>query len=53
VRDSPAVVGSEGQGFYRLDPGSVEVPEREIGEAEAELADVERVLARTSACADL
>jgi hypothetical protein len=46
VRDSPAVVGGEGQGFYRLDPESVEAITREAGEAEAELADVERVLAR-------
>lgn len=46
IRDSPAVVGAEGQGFYRLDPQTVEEVAREIGEVEAELADVERVLAR-------
>jgi hypothetical protein len=46
VRDSPAVLGGEGQGLYRLDPGSVEAVEREVGETEAELADVEQVLAR-------
>lgn len=46
VRDSPAVVGAEGQGLYRLDPSSVDRVDQDIVEVEAELADAERRVAR-------
>jgi len=46
VRESPAVVRGEGQGFYRLDLGSVQRVEQELAEAEAELADIEGQIAR-------
>jgi hypothetical protein len=46
VRESPAVVRGEEQGFYRLDPASVQRIEQELGEAEAELADIEGQIAR-------
>src|ERR1700722_12123733 len=46
VRDSPAVVGAEGQGLYRLDPSSVDRVDQDIGEVKAELADAERRVTR-------
>jgi DNA repair exonuclease SbcCD ATPase subunit len=46
VRDSPAVVRGSRQGYYRLDPSRRKVVAREIGEAEAELADIEVSLSR-------
>ena len=46
VRDSPAVVRGTRQGYYRLDPARRAVVAQEIGEAEAELADIEASLAR-------
>lgn len=42
VRDSPAVLRGTAQGYYCLDPTSRERVTKMIGEAEAELADVQR-----------
>lgn len=49
IRDSPAVVRDSSQGFYALDPTSVDRVSQAIAEAEAELADVERSLERAYA----
>ncbi len=46
IRDSPAVVRGSAQGFYRLDPSSVERVSQAIGEAQAELADVSQSIER-------
>jgi hypothetical protein len=46
IRDSPAVVRGSAQGFYRLDPSSVERVGQQIGEARAELADVQQSIER-------
>jgi septal ring factor EnvC (AmiA/AmiB activator) len=46
VRDSPAVVRGQTQGYYRLDPTSVDAVARDLAEAEAELADLEQSLQR-------
>jgi hypothetical protein len=48
-RDSPAVVRGSGQGFYRLDPTSVQQVAQAITEAQAELADVQRSIERAYA----
>jgi hypothetical protein len=42
VRDSPAVTRGSQQGYYRLDPSSVERIEQAMDELKAELADVQR-----------
>lgn len=46
IRDSPAVVRGSAQGFYRLDPSSTERVGQAIGEARAELADVQQSIDR-------
>jgi phage shock protein A len=46
VRDSPAVVRGQTQGYYRLDPTRVDAVARDLAEAEAELADLEQSLQR-------
>jgi hypothetical protein len=46
VRDSPAVVRGQTQGYYRLDPTRVDAVARDLAEAEAELADLEQSLHR-------
>ena len=52
IRDSPAVVRGERQGFYRLDPSAVDAAARELREIEAEMADVEQSLQRARAAND-
>jgi septal ring factor EnvC (AmiA/AmiB activator) len=49
IRDSPAVRRGSAQGRYRLDPESLETIAQQIAETQAELADVERSIARTDA----
>jgi hypothetical protein len=49
IRDSPAVVRGSAQGFYRLDPTSVERVEQARNEIQAELTDVERSIERAYA----
>ena len=46
VRDSPAVVRGSRAGFYRLDPAAVARADRDVGEAQAELSDLEDQLRR-------
>lgn len=46
IRDSPAVVRGSAQGFYRLDPSSIDRVNQAIGEAHAELADVQQSIER-------
>lgn len=46
IRDSPAVVRGSTQGFYRLDPTSIERVGQVIEEARAELADVQQSIDR-------
>lgn len=46
IRDSPAVTRGSSQGFYALDPTSVDRLSQAIAEAQAELADVERSIER-------
>ena len=49
IRDSPAVLRGSAQGFYRLDPASIQRATQAIAEVEAELIDVERSIDRTYA----
>lgn len=49
IRDSPAVTRGSSQGFYALDPASVERIGQAVGEAQAELADVEHSIERAYA----
>ena len=42
IRDSPAVIRGTRQGYYRLDLASTASVTQQLGEVEAELADVER-----------
>ena len=42
IRDSPAVARGSRQGYYKLDPDSAAPLEQQLGEVQAELADVER-----------
>jgi hypothetical protein len=46
IRDSPAVVRGSAQGFYRLDPSSIDRVGQAIGEARAELTDVQQSIER-------
>jgi hypothetical protein len=46
VRDSPAVVRGQRQGFYRLDRGRQDVVAVELAEAQAEMVDLEQSLQR-------
>jgi hypothetical protein len=46
IRDSPAVVRGSTQGFYRLDPSSIDRVNQAIGEAHAELTDVQQSINR-------
>jgi hypothetical protein len=46
VRDSPAVVRGQNQGFYRLDPTRKEAVARDVAEARAEITDLEQSLQR-------
>lgn len=52
MRDSPAVRRGSTQGLYRLDPNSLETIAQQIAETQAELADVEKSIARTRASAE-
>jgi hypothetical protein len=49
VRDSPAVVHGQTQGFYRLDPTRTGAVARDLSEAQAEMADLEQSLQRARA----
>jgi hypothetical protein len=49
IRDSPAVVRGSTQGHYRLNPGSLDGVAQQIGEIQAELADVEQSIERAYA----
>lgn len=51
MRDSPAVIRGSKQGHYRLDPSSRDDLAQQIGEAQAELADVEQLISRAYASA--
>jgi chromosome segregation ATPase len=46
IRDSPAVVRGTRQGYYRLDSGSLARVTQQLGETEAEFADVEHSVER-------
>jgi hypothetical protein len=46
IRDSPAVTRGSSQGFYALDPTSVDRISQAMAEAQAELADVEQSIER-------
>jgi hypothetical protein len=52
VRDSPAVVRGQTQGFYRLDPTRMDAVAHDLAEARAELADLEQSLQRARAHSD-
>jgi len=49
VRDSPAVVHGQTQGFYRLDPTRMDAVAHDLAEARAEMADLEQSLRRARA----
>jgi hypothetical protein len=49
IRDSPAVIRGSTQGHYMLDPGSLDGITQQIGETQAELADIEQSIARAYA----
>jgi hypothetical protein len=49
MRDSPAVIRGSKQGHYRLDPSSRDKVAQQIGETQAELADVEQSISKAYA----
>jgi hypothetical protein len=49
IRDSPAVIRGSSQGFYALDPTSVDRVGQAIAEVQAELADLEQSIDRAYA----
>jgi hypothetical protein len=52
IRDSPAVIRGSRQGYYRLDPHSAGPLEQQLGENQAELADVEQSIERAYAAGE-
>jgi hypothetical protein len=52
IRDSPAVQRGSSPGHYRLDPTSTDRVAQQIGEVQAELADLERSIERAYADAE-
>jgi len=51
IRDSPAVIRGSTQGHYMLDPSSLDRIAQQIGEIQAELADIEQSIERAYASA--